>query len=309
MANLPYETQFNYLLRLPYRSIMAYCLTSKPTLAICEDPYFWEQKGIVDYGIGTPSRLEYIEVDRIVREEDLLGAVKGRYLSLIPELLKTAPRIAAAALLAIDEGSLPSLQAILPALLRSSLTIGTLFDRAIERSQIEIARYLLPFLSDHVIEYRNIIKLYQNTLRRGDIPVVEFLLQYLETKPLDPLPPSFSTLRIHLDSLKYLINYYSGHPELPRGLSTALQIALYEYNLDVIDYLSTITEAPVEILNRLLRHHAQKQYFGSQYIAQENKETTILIIQKVLNLGATNLEEALSVARDPEIRQVLLSNQ
>lgn len=49
-SSLPPELQVQYLLKLPVNEILAYCKTSKSAQSICQDPYFWDQKGIQDFG-------------------------------------------------------------------------------------------------------------------------------------------------------------------------------------------------------------------------------------------------------------------
>lgn len=49
-STLPPEVQFNYLLELPAQEVLSYCGTSTSARAICQDPYFWDQKAIKDFG-------------------------------------------------------------------------------------------------------------------------------------------------------------------------------------------------------------------------------------------------------------------
>lgn len=49
-STLPPEVQFKYLLGLHPKEILSYCRASTSARAICDDPYFWDQKSIQDFG-------------------------------------------------------------------------------------------------------------------------------------------------------------------------------------------------------------------------------------------------------------------
>lgn len=51
-SQLPYEIQFEYLLGLPYQSILNYCQSSTRTYKICKTQEFWEKKALQDFGIS-----------------------------------------------------------------------------------------------------------------------------------------------------------------------------------------------------------------------------------------------------------------
>lgn len=50
-SQLPFEIQYEYLLRESLDDILNYCQTSRRAQQICDDPFFWNQKALLDYGI------------------------------------------------------------------------------------------------------------------------------------------------------------------------------------------------------------------------------------------------------------------
>lgn len=49
-SSLPLETQVNYLLKLDPKEILAYCSANSTADNICQSEWFWDQKGIHDFG-------------------------------------------------------------------------------------------------------------------------------------------------------------------------------------------------------------------------------------------------------------------
>lgn len=158
MQSLSYETEFNYLLRLPYRSVINYCLASRDTSHICRTSYFWKQKGIVDYGVETASRQEYAEIDRIMQlpaRDRLLELIRTERFSLIPiamrgEWSRSSASIHRIIETAIDMGSLAAIKAIIENMPRDMIVGGYNIQRwawyAWGGQNVQIYEYLLQFI-------------------------------------------------------------------------------------------------------------------------------------------------------------------
>lgn len=56
--SVPLEVWYQIALNLPYKGVIAYCLTHKEYSYLCNDPFFWKQKALQDFAVD-PSRFEY----------------------------------------------------------------------------------------------------------------------------------------------------------------------------------------------------------------------------------------------------------
>src|SRR5665648_228821 len=73
-SQLPYEVQFNYLLGLPYQSIVQYCRTNPAANLICTDAGFWNRKALRDFGFpgfitGDDPVLQYAHLEEAYRAD------------------------------------------------------------------------------------------------------------------------------------------------------------------------------------------------------------------------------------------------
>lgn len=139
-SRLPYELQFDYLLKLPYRDVLSYCQSNRAAHEICLTEQFWNRKSLQDFKIpinlipGENPVQRYVQIEELSTEpRDLimLLARKG-YFPPLPELFQ-------------------SIQAV--RFIRTPRHIMIEFDPIISQAFIEAIRYNQADLLRELISY------------------------------------------------------------------------------------------------------------------------------------------------------------
>ena len=213
-SELPYEIQFQYLLGLPYQSILSYCQTSASALVICQTEEFWNRKALNDFGIGlrvidqgSPAQ-RYARLERLYRENPeqlILQLIKVGDLAPVPALLNR-----------IDRGT------------ELNLFVFELIDAAVETGSSNILQQTIRMFEEPFTRLRYTDEL--NDFLRG------LFFQAVVTNRLDLaelIRPYYDWRR---DSSEYLQEWFWqwGHSRDPKTLASLARagITLPEYEED-----------------------------------------------------------------------------
>ena len=252
ISELPLELQFELLLDLPLRDILAYCRTSTDAATLCDNHQFWNAKARREFGLNLDRILpnnSYLDrfraVDRVRDNPAALAAflISQGVMDTVPELLDRARAfviplgrsetlnedLSAALLAAVESGDADLLERLLA--LVSERTAGRIGQsarraslRAIEMQRSDLFGLLRPYWNPQLDPMLNYI--YARAIENGIFPVFQYLDQFIQSHRGFELRAAINSRRP--DVIRY---FFDRNRDLLSNPSVVNQILL-----DAIDY-------------------------------------------------------------------------
>ena len=247
-TRLPYEVQFNYLMLLSDSEILGYCRLNITAAQICQTDYFWERRARQQFNLPldlvndpSPVRRYLLLREMYLKRPDqlILFLLRRGEFEQIPELFyrffqlndiqSFDDALFRLVLLTVKSGRPESLDYLLSYLISAEAPKYHPIEAHVFREALlgaimmnrpdliaVIRRYYDP-ATDYEIEFAHF-----EAIRRGDLPIVKYLLPFMEGLGIE-LSASFEeALRLDKEEiLKYLLTLSPGafsDPEFVRSL-------------------------------------------------------------------------------------------
>lgn len=272
-SKLSYELQFKFLLSLNFRDTMNYCESSKSTLNICADPYFWEQKALNNFQIplnimpknlpseqyralenyfyNSPGKLAVLILKKGLtnRVVDLINRTKFYHYVRTLYVLDS-PLIDYILNYATDLGDPVIVQAIIDKLQEELseedwIEIQGSIERSVFKALRGYRRDLYEILSPyHQPRYDRSLSQFHDALLSGDIMIVKYLRSIIDNQVFE------LTRTLRSQSPALLKDFQAVYPDLLRDPRFVTQVAIELIATNQLPALTTLNKIAHNMIDR-----------------------------------------------------------